>query len=414
MALPSAVDDTSTGSKDVNQTISPLTNDQFETEDPVVPTSLVLCGIGAGPFTNPCTAKSFVVPDEGTYTVNSNGTVTFDPLPTFVGTATPITYQVFDEANRSTTATITPTVNAGPTANPDTSLNIINVAQTIDPLSNDTTGDPALQLDPTSVKLCGSGQTSPTCTATSVTVSVNGTSVGTYSVNATTGLITFTPAVDWFGTPPPVTYQVADSNGQVASSTYSPTVIPPPNAEDDTSSGPFNTSQTLTPLSNDTAGSATYPLDASTLFLCGLDQLPNRCNSTSVTVVGEGTYTLLNGTVTFTPTSTFSGTVDTPITYQVADTYGQFTHATITPTVVPLPEGDPDISSGPFDTDQSIDPFDNDTFNASRGDGVHKAKFRVVSRKKSTPAEKNVGKKSTAKRNTPAKRPTPTKAQLVR
>jgi CshA-type fibril repeat protein len=107
-ALPDAVDDTSTNGQDVNQIISPLTNDQFEDGSPALNSSLRLCGYGTGPFV--CNKLSLTVPGEGVYTVNSDGTVTFDPFPSFVGTATSVQYQISDTQSRTTTATITPTV----------------------------------------------------------------------------------------------------------------------------------------------------------------------------------------------------------------------------------------------------------------------------------------------------------------
>jgi hypothetical protein len=52
------------------------------------------------------------VSGEGTYTVNANGTVTFDPLPSYTGVATPVTYVVADSLGRYANATITPTIAA--------------------------------------------------------------------------------------------------------------------------------------------------------------------------------------------------------------------------------------------------------------------------------------------------------------
>jgi LPXTG-motif cell wall-anchored protein len=46
--------------------------------------------------------------------VNADGTVTFDPLPSFYGTATPIRYQAVDKLGRFVNSTITPTVEAPP------------------------------------------------------------------------------------------------------------------------------------------------------------------------------------------------------------------------------------------------------------------------------------------------------------
>jgi uncharacterized repeat protein (TIGR02059 family) len=367
-AIPSAVNDTSINGQDINQIISPLTNDQAETGFPFVSTSLLLCGYGSGPFT--CNKTTLEVPGEGTYTVNSNGTVTFDPLPAYVGTATPVQYQVTDSYTtpRNRTATITPTVTPASTGSPDTSSDLVNTQQSKVVVTNDTPGTGS--FTPSSVRLCGSSQTAPNCTAT--TVSVIG---GVYTVNTTSGVVTFTPTTDWVGTAPPVSYQAADSLGQVASSTYTPTVISAPTANDDVSSAGYDVTQTITPLSNDTAGGS--PLVASSVKLCGIDdpattgvnetETPNNCTKTSLTIPGVGTYTVntSTGVVTFDPLPTFYGTAS-PVTYQVADELGQYANATITPTVAapPVPTASPNPSSDAWDTNQTINPLTNDAAGA--------------------------------------------------
>ena len=368
-AIPSAVNDTSINGQDINQIISPLTNDQAETGFPFVNSSLFLCGYGSGPFT--CDKITLEVPGEGTYTVNGDGTVTFDPLPNYVGTATPVQYQITDSYTtpRNRTATITPTVTPASTATPDTSSDFVNTQQSKVVVTNDTPGTGS--FSPSSVRLCGSSQTAPNCTAT--TVSVTG---GVYTVNTTTGVVTFTPSTDWVGTAPPVTYQAADSLGQVASSTYTPTVISVPVANNDVSSAGYDVTQTISPLSNDTAGGS--PLVASSVKLCGIDdpttagvnetETPNNCTKTSLTIPGVGTYTVntSTGVVTFDPLSTFYGTASS-VTYQVADALGQYANATITPTVAPppVPTASPNTSSDAFDTNQIINPLTNDTAGAS-------------------------------------------------
>jgi len=368
-AIPSAVNDTSINGQDINQIISPLTNDQAETGFPFVNSSLRLCGYGSGPFT--CDKITLEVPGEGTYTVNSDGTVTFDPLPNYVGTATPVQYQVTDTSTtpRNRTATITPTVTPASTGSPDTSSDLVNTQQSKVVVTNDTPGTGS--FTPSSVRLCGTSQTAPNCTAT--TVSVTG---GVYTVNTTSGVVTFTPTTDWVGTAPPVTYQAADSLGQVASSTYTPTVISAPTANDDVSSAGYDVTQTISPLSNDTAGGS--PLVASSVKLCGIDdpattgvnetETPNNCTKTSLTIPGVGTYTVntSTGVVTFDPLPTFYGTAS-PITYQVADALGQYANATITPTVAPppVPTASPNPSTDAWDTNQTINPLTNDTAGAS-------------------------------------------------
>jgi CshA-type fibril repeat protein len=126
-SIPNAVNDTSTNAQDINQIISPLANDNFEAGYPADSSTLFLCGYGTGPFT--CDKTSLFVPGQGTYTVNSNGTVTFDPLPNYVGTATAVKYQISDTQGRARTATITPTVTPSPRAIPDTTRDYVNITQ---------------------------------------------------------------------------------------------------------------------------------------------------------------------------------------------------------------------------------------------------------------------------------------------
>jgi CshA-type fibril repeat protein len=361
-AIPNAVNDTSTNAQDINQVISPLTNDVFEDGFPPVNSSLLLCGYGTGPFA--CDKTSLTVPGEGTYTVNSNGTVTFDPLPNYVGTATPVQYQISDTQSRARTATITPTVTPSPTATSDATRDYVNITQSKNVLSNDTPGVGVFSVS--NMRLCSAGQSPTSCSAT--TVSVTG---GVYTLNTSTGVITFVPATDWVGTAPPVTYQVSDGSGQIASATYTPTVVSQPTATNDASFANYDVTQTIRPLLNDTPGGS--PLAASTLRLCGIDdpttsgtnesESPNNCTKTSLTIPGEGTYTVnSDGTVTFDPLPTFYGTAS-PRPYQISDALGETASATITPSVgtPPLPTAQPNTSTGAYDTNQSLSPLDGDT-----------------------------------------------------
>jgi LPXTG-motif cell wall-anchored protein len=88
-----------------------LANDSFTASDADT-ASIRLCAPGETP--NICSQTSLTVAGEGTYTVNPDGTVTFDPVPAFYGVATPITYQAMDQLGRYVNATITPTVVAPP------------------------------------------------------------------------------------------------------------------------------------------------------------------------------------------------------------------------------------------------------------------------------------------------------------
>ena len=355
--LPSGVNDVSIKGQDVNQIISVLSNDQFETNYPANNSTLKLCGSGQTP--NTCNVTTLVVDGQGTFKVNDDGTVTFDPLPDFTGVATPVTYQITDTygSPRTTSATITPTVTPRPNAAADSSVDLLNVAQVKNPLANDSAGDTAIPLVASSVRLCSGSQAPPNCNATSV--SVTG---GTYSVNQTTGIITFTPANNWFGTAPSVTYQVSDTVNQVASTTYTPTVIASPSATNDISSGAWNVNQIISPFSNDTVASG-HPFGS--LALCGISPVesPNNCSQPTLTTA-DGTYTVnSNGTVTFDPLPTFTGTVTQPVTYQAKDDLNQYVSALITPTVAspPAPTAVADATSNFINVTQTKNVLANDT-----------------------------------------------------
>jgi CshA-type fibril repeat protein len=333
-APPVAVNDTSSGEFDTNQMITLLTNDSATSPATLVASSVRLCATTSTANAS-CTLTSLTVADEGTYTVNTTtGVVTFDPLPTFTGTASPVKYVVQDTTGQIAGATVTPTVSLPdePTAANDTSSGDFDTNQTITLLTNDSAGSGA-SLVASTVRLCATTSTpKASCTLTSLTVADE----GTYTVNTTTGVVTFDPLPTFTGTASPVKYVVADNFGQKTSATITPTVsLPdPPTAANNTSSGDFDTNQTIRPVTNDSAGSGAS-LVASSVRLCATTSTANAvCRLTSLTVPGEGTYTVntTTGVVTFDPLPTFTGTAS-PVKYVVADVVGQIVHATITPTV---------------------------------------------------------------------------------
>lgn len=326
---PSLTPDTNTDAWDTNQVINPLANDTAASGTTLDPTSVRICATGTAAAS--CTGTTLTTA-EGTYTVNpTTGRVTFDPLPTFIGTAPAIQYVVADSLGQKSTSTIRPTVLPPPpdTPNPDTSIGPAGQAQTINPLANDITVS-GVTLTATSVRLCGGTDVAPDCNQTSVVV----LGQGTYTVNPVTGAITFTPVAGFSGTATGVPYSVIDSVGREVSSTYTPTVVPAPTANPDTSTGPWDQVQTITPLGNDTAGTGTA-LDPTTVRLCATGTVAASCTGTTLTNA-DGTYTVnvATGVVTFDPVPGFTGDA-TPIAYVVVDGLGQRAMSTITPHVDP-------------------------------------------------------------------------------
>ncbi|WP_408952121.1 DUF6923 family protein [Lysobacter sp. Hz 25] len=84
--------------------IIPVLANDSDPDNNIDPTSILLVGAGGD-------GKTLVVPGEGTWTVNPNGTLTFMPVPGFVGAVTPIQYTVADTTGlRSNPSTVRATI----------------------------------------------------------------------------------------------------------------------------------------------------------------------------------------------------------------------------------------------------------------------------------------------------------------
>jgi CshA-type fibril repeat protein len=350
-AAPEAVDDVSSGFFNSNQTMDVLSNDSSFTGVRLDP-SLVKLVSSSGALVTSVTVL------QGVYTLNSNGTITFDPNDGFVGTADPVTYKIVDSFGGSDTAIYTPTVlpPSGPTASNDTSSDFINVDQVKNVLANDSAAT-GVDLDPSSLRLCAAGETAPACNQTSVAISGQ----GVFTANPN-GTITFDPIATFTGVATSVTYSVADQFGQRASATYTPTVISPPSAFDDTPApGPSGIKQVVDVLANDTVSpDSRKPFDANSILLCIQGQIAPNCAATTLTTA-DGIYTVENGKISFVPDSDFSGTATVPVRYQVRDGDGQVATAIVTVSVLVRATADPETSSGSLNMPQTVDLIHGDT-----------------------------------------------------
>ncbi len=139
--------------------------------------------------------RTLVVAGEGTWTVNADGTVTFDPETAFTGEATPVAYEVTDSFGNTTEARIRVTVDpVVPEAAADSATGSYTNPLTIGILGNDLAGDPSAPLVAGSVVF-----TSPDATDGGTTLVVPGE--GTWTVNAD-GSVTFTPEPGFFTVEP--------------------------------------------------------------------------------------------------------------------------------------------------------------------------------------------------------------------
>ena len=252
------------------------------------------------------------VANEGTYTINSDDTITFKPLKQFTGKATPVTVKRVDANGTEVTATYTPNVTkVTPTSTPATSSGPQGVPQTGTPVFKE--GDPAVPIDYNKQMTFDNDQPKKIVAG-----------VGEYTINSD-GSITFTPDKKYVGTPAAVTVKRVDENGTEVRATYTPTVtkVTPTGTGDKTEGLQGQVQEghvTFTP------GHASVPFPAETtpLFDNGL---------TVKEVLNVGKFEVdANGKVTFTPDKQYVGT-PAPVTIKRVDTNGTEVTATYTPTV---------------------------------------------------------------------------------
>ena len=261
----------------------------------------------------------------GTYTVAADGTVTFVPEKSFVGTAPAVTVVREDMNGTKASATYTPTVTpVTPTATPAESTGPQGLVQT--GTVTFTEGDEVAPINKDSITLLDeNGQPAASVEAKSPAGDV----IGTYTVDKDTGVVTFTPTdKSYSGDVVPVKVQAADTNGTTVETTYTPKITPVvPTSEDATSTDIQGQTQSGKPTF--TEGNPNVPIDEDT-------PATFEDGSTTKTVDGEGTYTVTpDGTVTFVPEKSFTGTA-TGVTVKRVDKNGTEITAKYTPTVTPV------------------------------------------------------------------------------
>ena len=247
---------------------------------------------------------------QGTYTVQANGDISFQPAPDFHGTPTPARLRVMDKNGSTAEAVYQPTVTQViPTSTDATSTGPQGVPQTGTPSFQG--GDPLVPIDET---------VEPTFEDGSKEKNIPGQ--GTYTI-APDGSVTFTPEKQFVGEPDPITVKRIDKNGTEVTATYTPTVTKvTPVGTNATSTGPQGVPQTGTPTFQ--GGDPLVPIDETV-------ELTLEDGSKKKTIPGQGTYTIdPDGSVTFTPNKQFVGKPD-PITVKRVDKNGTPVTATYSP-----------------------------------------------------------------------------------
>ena len=296
---PVAVNDSITLSEDTDKTVSLVTNDTDVDND-----TLSISSVTQG--------------ENGSVINNGNGTVTYSPLPNFIGNDS-FTYTVSDGNGKTASATVNVVVtqvNDEPVAVSDSIVTNEDTAKTSgNLLANDTDGD------------------NDTLTITSVTQGGHGS-----VVNNGNGTVTYTPAANYHGDDS-FTYTISDSKGGTDTATVAVTV----------------TSVNDKPV----AGNDTIAVNEDIAKVSG-NLLANDSDvdgdTISVSAVSQGAHGTVinvgNGTVTYTPAANYNGSDS--FTYTVSDGKGGTATGTVNVLIAAVndkPEPTADILNVTEDTD---------------------------------------------------------------
>ncbi|WP_407569075.1 Ig-like domain-containing protein [Deinococcus altitudinis] len=326
---PVAVSDTSSTPAGTAKTFSITGNDTDTAPGTVNVASTLFATIAQGQLPGSTLSngnRTIAVPNEGSYTLDNAGNVTFTPVAGYSGTTTAVKYTVADNQGAvSNLANITVTVT--PVATNDTANTTPSTLVNIPVLNNDLGKGKVL----TSL-LFPAGQPGSTVTNGSKTLT---NADGVYTIK-TDGTVDFTPALGKTGNLTPVLYTFVDGAGQTSNAatiTVTVSSIVPPTATNDSKTTPKNTAVTLEGSTNDTPGS--LPIDNASVVLTAGGTVTNAGKTLTN---AQGTYQVqANGTVIFTPVSTFAGTT-APVSYTVKDTSGATSNtATLSVTVTNQP-----------------------------------------------------------------------------
>ncbi|MDZ7904835.1 MAG: Ig-like domain-containing protein [Cypionkella sp.] len=344
----SMTDGTNTDTSTLSITVSPVTDafsDANETvtvaEDSGATSGSVLTGTTSADGT--VTVSSFQVAGNatvftagqtatmagvGTLVINANGSYTFTPAANYNGSVPVVTYSMTDGTN---TDTSTLSITVSPVTDPFSDANeTVTVAED----SGATSGS----------VLTGTTSADGTVTVSSFQVAGNATvftagqtatmaGVGTLVINAN-GSYTFTPAANYNGSVPVVTYSMTDGTN-TDTSTLSITVSPVADAFSDA-----NETVTVAEDSGATSGSVltgTTSADG-TVTVSSFQVAGNATVFTAgqtATMAGVGTLVInANGSYTFTPAANYNGSVPV-VTYSMTDGTNTDT-STLSITVTPV------------------------------------------------------------------------------
>jgi len=204
------------GSLNVTASNGLLSNDTDAENDALTVTGFTINGVaGSQPV-----GSQVIISGVGSITINADGSYNFIPQANYNGAVPVITYQISDGNGGTASATLTITVTAVndlPIANNDSGTTNEDAVLTRNAatglLANDNDPD-GNTLSITGFNIIGITGTQTPGTAVSI-VDNSGVAVGTITIN-TDGSYVFTPAPNYNGTVPLISYIISDGNGGTA------------------------------------------------------------------------------------------------------------------------------------------------------------------------------------------------------
>ena len=240
---------------------------------------------------------ALAVEGQGTWRALANGSISFNPEPGFVGDPAPIRYTAEDTRGNPTPAATVTVTYLRPSAEPDQSLaNPTGSTVTIPVVSND------LHVDPRSVSIVG---------ADPATGSLEELGRGTWTVDPSSGAITFEPEEDVDTDPSPIQYTVRDVGGNTLAAVQVVLSFAPELVDDESLANTPGDDIVIDVIEND----LTSDIDPETVRLILDGQSANVLQ-----VPNEGLWTIEEGTalVRFEPENGFASD-PRPVSYTLAD-----------------------------------------------------------------------------------------------
>ncbi|KJH75769.1 beta strand repeat-containing protein, partial [Pseudomonas sp. ES3-33] len=284
------------------------------------PVSVLNFTIGANTYAAGTTAT---IANVGTLVIGANGAYTFNPAANYNGSVPVVSYTVTDGSGSNVTSTLTISVTPVDDSFTDASETVSTLEDTA-VTGSVLTGTSSVD-GPVSVLNFTIGAN--TYTAGSKATIAN---VGTLVIGAN-GAYTFTPAANYNGSVPVVSYTVTDGSGSNVTSTLNISVTP----VDDSFTDASETVSTL----EDTAvtGSVltgTSSVDGPVSVLNFTIGANTYTAGTTATIANVGTLVIgANGAYTFNPAANYNGSVPV-VSYTVTDGSGSNVTSTLNITVV--------------------------------------------------------------------------------